>query len=222
MLAPMPGSKAAIPILAIALAAITACSASKAGAPVPTATTRIFADGSPAQVKRPNEGTERAAAPERTPSALPACVEGAPPEGSAAARLSWMSGTWASEEGGARTVERWCAGEGGALVGDNHTSVNGRVVHTERLRIEARGNALVYIASPSGQATTEFTGDVTCGTEAGRNCSRTCEAVFRNAAHDFPNEITYGRCLQNEFLVATIHGKSGERRASWEFRRSGP
>lgn len=175
-----------------------------------------------ATAERPSERTERADAPERTPSVLRACVEGAPPEGSAAARLSWMSGTWVSEEGGTRTVERWCAGEGGALVGDNHTSVHGRVVHTERLRIEARGNALVYIASPSGQVTTEFTGDVTCGTEAGRNCSRTCEAVFRNAAHDFPNEITYGRCLQNEFLVATIHGKSGERRASWEFRRSGP
>lgn len=162
-------------------------------------------------------GSAEPAASEPTSSAPAACVEGAPPAGSAAARLEWMIGSWSStDEDGAQTVERWCAGEGGALIGENRTVAGGRVVHSEALRVEARGDALVYVASPSGQATTEFTGSARCGSDRG-NCAETCEAVFANPEHDFPNEITYGRCRQNELLVATIRG--GERRASWTFER---
>lgn len=146
----------------------------------------------------------------------PACVEGALPPGSAAARLDWMIGTWVSAGDGAQTIERWCAGPRGVLVGENRTLSGGRVVHSETLRIEARGARLVYVASPSGQPTTEFAGEARCGSLTG-NCSETCEAVFSNPEHDFPNEITYGRCMQNELLVATIRG--GERRASWTFER---
>lgn len=144
-----------------------------------------------------------------------ACADQWPPPGSPAERLEWMVGTWVSEEEGAVTTERWCRGEGGALVGDSTTRADGEVVHSEVLRIEGRGGRLVYIASPSGQATTEFTGDARCGSDQG-NCSRSCEAVFENPEHDFPNTLTYGRCVQNDLLVATIAG--GERRASWTFR----
>ncbi len=164
-------------------------------------------------------GPRAVAEPQRAlgPAAELACVEGDPPAGSPAERLAWMIGTWVSEEDGAITTERWCAGEGGVLVGGNATRAGGEVVHSEELRVEAQGDRLVYVASPSGQATTEFTGDARCGSDVPEgNCARSCEAVFANPEHDFPNEITYGRCLQNELLVATIRG--GERRASWTFR----
>ncbi len=182
-------------------------------------------------------GSAPAATEPTEPAAALACVGGAPPAGSPAERLEWMIGAWTSEEDGAITTERWCAGEGGSLVGDSVTRAGGAVVHTEVLRVEARGERLVYVASPSGQATTEFVGDARCGSDDAQdgdvrarsasqgaqpatNCSRTCEAVFENPEHDFPNVITYGRCTQNEFLVATITG--GGRRASWTFRRAAP
>lgn len=162
-------------------------------------------------------GGAQPAAPEASSSEPLACVDVAPPARSAAAQLAWMIGAWSStDEDGAETVERWCAGGDGSLLGESRTIAGGRVVHTETLRVEARGDALVYVASPSGQATTEFIGSARCGSELG-NCAETCEAVFSNPEHDFPNEITYGRCLQNELLVATIRG--GERRASWTFER---
>jgi hypothetical protein len=162
-------------------------------------------------------GAQPATEPERETSSELRCADGAPQAGSAAAELEWRRGTWSSTgEDGAETVERWCAGEDGALVGESRTTAGGQVVHSETLRVESRGEALVYVASPSGQATTEFTGSARCGGELG-NCAETCEAVFANPEHDFPNEITYGRCLQNELLVATIRG--GERRASWTFER---
>lgn len=149
-----------------------------------------------------------------------ACVHGAP-EGSPAATLDWMIGTWVSEDEGRVTAERWCVGEGGALLGDSRTVADGRVVHTETLRIEGRGESLVYVASPSGQATTEFVGAARCGSDVlTGNCARSCEATFENPAHDFPTSITYARCVQNEHLVATIRG--GDRRASWTFTRLAP
>ena len=168
-------------------------------------------------------GAQPASEPAPTSSEQARCIEGAPPAGSAALHLEWMIGTWSSTgEDGAETVERWCAGEDGSLIGESRTIAGGQVVHSETLRIEARGEELVYVASPSGQATTEFTGSARCGGElhssdTSANCAETCEAVFSNPEHDFPNEITYGRCTQNELLVATIRG--GERRASWTFER---
>lgn len=174
--------------------------------------------GTPAT--EPTTPEEESASAEETasPAATLPCVEGEPPPDSPAARLDWMIGTWVSGEEGAVTTERWCRGERGALVGDNVTRANGEVVHSEVLRIEVRGDRLVYVASPSGQTTTEFSGDARCGSDVIEgNCSRSCEAVFENPEHDFPNTITYGRCVQNDLLVATIAG--GERRASWTFRR---
>lgn len=168
----------------------------------------------------PGEAPARDEAPDRAAASALPCVEGEPPAGTPADRLAWMIGTGRSEEDGATTTERWCAGEGGVLVGDNATRAGGEVVHSEVLRVEARGDRLVYVASPSGQATTEFTGQARCGSDVTGNCARSCEAVFENPEHDFPQTITYGRCLQSELLVATIAG--GERRASWTFRRFEP
>jgi hypothetical protein len=158
-----------------------------------------------------------AAEPAAVPERSLACAGGEPPQGSAAARLGWMIGEWVSEEDETQTIERWCAAADGALVGDSRTSEAGREVHTEVLRIEARGDSLVYIASPVRQAITEFAGAASCGSDTLGNCSESCEAAFSNPAHDFPTDITYGRCMQTELLVATIRG--GERRASWTFRR---
>jgi hypothetical protein len=155
------------------------------------------------------------------PPAQEACTgDEAPPPGSPAEQLHWLVGTWVATDDGTTTTERWCATEDGSLAGDNRTvDASGREVHSERIRISARGDDLVYTASPSGQATTEFTGRTRCGSDTMGNCETTCEAVFENPAHDFPKTITYGRCLQNEFLVATIAGTDEQRRASWTFRR---
>jgi hypothetical protein len=153
---------------------------------------------------------------------LEGCVAVTAPAGSPADRLGWMIGTWVSDEGERRTTERWCVGADGILLGENRTMAGGREVHSETLRVEARGAELVYVASPIRQATTEFRGAARCrdggADRAHQNCSRSCEATFVNPTHDFPSEITYGRCLQSEDLVATIRG--GDRRASWTFRRA--
>lgn len=148
-----------------------------------------------------------------------ACVDGAAPAGSPAARLDWLIGTWIASDDDTETTERWCMGEGGALVGESRARQGDRELESEAMRIEARGDALVYVASPSGQARTEFTGDVHCGSDVlAGNCDRSCEASFANPTHDFPTELVYGSCVGSGFLVATIRG--GERRASWTFHRA--
>lgn len=155
-------------------------------------------------------------APVSAASSLP-CIAGPAPQGSPAARLDWMIGTWVSrDEDGTETTERWCMGEGGVLLGESHTRAGDRVVESEQLRVEARGDALVYVASPSTQSTTEFTGDAECGSDVVMgNCDRSCEATFANPQHDFPTEIVYASCAESGAMVATIRG--GDRRASWTF-----
>jgi hypothetical protein len=154
--------------------------------------------------------------PASTASSLP-CIAGPAPQGSPAARLDWMIGTWvSSDDEDSETTERWCIGEGGVLLGESHTRAGDRVVESEQLRIEARGDALLYVASPSTQAATEFTGDARCGSDVVMgNCDRSCEATFANPQHDFPTEIVYASCVQSRVMVATIRG--GDRRASWTF-----
>jgi hypothetical protein len=136
--------------------------------------------------------------------------------GAPTATLEWMIGTWVADTGGSTTRERWCPGAGGVLVGESETLADGAVVHRETLRIEAREGALVYVASPSGQATTEFVGDARCSSEG--PCERSCEVTFENPQHDFPTEIAYASCVSSGEMVATIRG--GDRSASWTFTRA--
>ena len=76
-------------------------------------------------------------------------------------------------------------------------TVNGNtLVEYEQLRIYRSGDTLVYAASPSRQAPSEFRA----------RPPYTGEIVFENPAHDFPQRIRYKR-LGKDSLHARIEGK---------------
>lgn len=103
------------------------------------------------------------------------------------AALDWLVGTWATDDG---TIERWwhdgdaLAGEGASTEpcpeGAPATCTPSRTV-TESLRIEARADGLVYVATPVGAGPTEFP-----VVEAGSST-----LVAENLAHDFPQRLHY-------------------------------
>lgn len=163
-----------------------------------------------------------AAAPVASAPPRLACVDEAAPDGSAASALHWIIGDWASRGDGAETVERWCVGEGGVLMGDHRTTEDGREVHSEAMRIEPRGDTLVYVVSSSHEGTIELAGTVSCANDTLDNCTESCEAVFSNPEHD-PAWITYRQCLQADVLHKRIVGneahRNGHRHAMWTFRR---
>ena len=134
----------------------------------------------------------------------------APPDAAAAkpadlAALAWMEGHWVSDPGdGSLSEEIWTSPAGGLLLG-LHRDVRGSRAFFEYLRIEARGDGIVYIASPGGAPPTEF-----------RMASRTSASVtFRNPAHDFPQTITYAR--EENRMCARVEGPStdGTRTEEW-------
>jgi hypothetical protein len=131
----------------------------------------------------------------------------APPDPEAAlARLSWIVGGWGAEQDGEWGEEHWIAARGGTMLGVHRDVRAGRTSGFEFLRIEARPDGLVYLASPGGRPATEF-----------RAVEVTDQRVtFENPKHDFPQRIVYWRT--REALHARIEGKTGGKEASMEWR----
>jgi hypothetical protein len=122
------------------------------------------------------------------------------------ARLGWLSGCW-EQGGGARiTEEQWMVPRGATMLGMSRTVAGGVTRSTEQLRIEARDGKAVYVASPSGQATTAFTAASVSDTLV----------VFENPTHDFPTKISYRR-IGKDSLLAQIAGPRGGREATIDF-----
>jgi hypothetical protein len=114
--------------------------------------------------------------------------------------LGWLAGSWAGVVDGGRVEEHWTVPAGGSMLGMNRTVVGGRTLVFEYLRIEVRGEEVVYVASPAGRTpATPFT-----LTALGDR-----RVVFENPDHDFPQRIVYAR--DGASLDARIEGmRDGE------------
>jgi hypothetical protein len=123
--------------------------------------------------------------------------------------LAWMAGHWEMTGGGKHVEEVWMSPEGGVMLGMSRTVKEGRAVGFEFLRLEERGEAIFYVASPGGAPPTDFRLVESSGTRA----------VFENPAHDFPQRIEYRR--DGEALVARISalGGSAARASEWRWTR---
>ena len=118
-------------------------------------------------------------------------------------QASWMAGCWRQSNGNRVVDEQWMAPRGGAMLGMSRTVRNDSLAELEHLRIVERSGRLVYHAEPSGQAPADF---------ESRAASDTL-LVFENAAHDFPQRISY-RSRGSDSLVARIEGtRNGRVRA---------
>src|SRR5688572_2112685 len=92
--------------------------------------------------------------------------------------LAWMEGCWEINRATSRTIEKWGAIANGQIAGESHTFAGGFERANERLRLITRGDTIIYEATPSGQARTEFRLQPFAG-----------EYVFANPDHDFPQRI---------------------------------
>lgn len=121
-------------------------------------------------------------------------------------RFAWLAGSWRiTRANGEITEETWTTPSGGLMVGMGRTVQSGKPTFHEYLRIEARGNQIVYLAQPKGAPATEFIlvpGD-------GKR------AVFENAAHDWPKRIRYERT--NKGLAVRVDGDVGKPVEEWTY-----
>jgi len=125
-------------------------------------------------------------------------------------QLSWMTGHWVSRsEAGASSEEIWLSPQGGSMPGLNREVTRSGRTHFEFLRIEQRDDGrIVYVASPGGGPSTEFT-----LTQWDRQ-----SATFENPEHDFPRTLTYWR--EGDTLHARVVGeeRGGARQLLYRWR----
>jgi len=118
------------------------------------------------------------------------------PMASSISELSWMMGTWRTEQDGRRSEEYWSRSNDSTLIGLGRTFQDEHQVFIEYLAIEERPDDLVYMASPNGRVPpTEFR-----LVESGPT-----KAVFANPNHDFPQRLIYER--DGDTMHARIEGK---------------
>jgi hypothetical protein len=119
----------------------------------------------------------------------------------------WMSGTWRVTESGAVTEEVWSAADGTLMTGMHRDIRPGKKTWFEFIRIEKRGNDLVYAAMPGGRPPTEFK-----ATAIGES-----RITFENREHDFPKRIHYWR--EDARLCASIDDGTEEKSQKWCWER---
>ena len=117
--------------------------------------------------------------------------------------LDWMAGYWTSTQNGITIEELWTPASGNLMLGLHRDTFSNSRNAFEFLRIEQTDSAIVYLASPSGNAPTPFTLVSVEGNKA----------IFENLNHDFPQRIIYVR--ENDSLTARIENEAGDRSMSW-------
>lgn len=128
---------------------------------------------------------------------------------------AFLAGHWSAmhetDHGLRYSEELWLPFTADGSLGINRTTIAGKTVFYEFLRIETSNGETVYIAHPKGRSPgTRFTMIETSDNRV----------VFENPDHDFPQRIIYER-LGDE-LHAQVEGtQNGERRVErWIWRRA--
>ncbi len=129
-------------------------------------------------------------------------------------QMGYLTGVWVESRNGVTVEEHWVGPVGGVMAGISitHSDRLGAATRIEFMSIEERAGTLVFTARPDGAEPTEFR----------LKESDNGIATFENAAHDFPQRITYEIAGEDlDILNARIDGVvDGENRTmSWSYRR---
>jgi hypothetical protein len=119
---------------------------------------------------------------------------------------AWLAGCWERRAGPRLVEEQWLAPRGGMMLGMGRTTRGDSVVEFEHMRIDARGDTLVFAATPSGQVPAEFRALRPDGDEI----------RFENTAHDFPQRVIYRRA-GTDSVVARVEGMHGAQLRGTDF-----
>ena len=124
-------------------------------------------------------------------------------------KLDWLSGAWVERRtGGAWTEEYWTPPRGGLMIGAGLDGKAGTLRHFEQMRIEtAKDGAVAFVAMPGGERAVRFS---LVKQTAG-------EVVFENAAHDFPQRVSYRR--EGRTVIGAVSRLDGSREMRWVYRR---
>lgn len=168
-------------------------------------------------------GSVLAQAPSPSPTAPAAPAAAVAPSGTPAASasgplapLAWLHGCWEGKVNQRDFREEWLPLAGDTMIGVSQTTLRGKTVDFEYLRLEPRPEGVFYIAAPSGknEASFRLAGQANAGGDE--------VFTFVNAASgvEFPQRIIYRRASEG-WLYATVEGKvnGAEKQVIFPMRR---
>ena len=116
--------------------------------------------------------------------------------------LYWLLGDWISTEANTVTTESWVQVSPTTFegTGETVTHPDGKIVHSESLRILAMAGEIFYLAKVShNKYPTSF--KLVEGSET--------RAIFQNQDHDFPQQLEYIILPDNQLHVNVSGGDQG-------------
>jgi hypothetical protein len=124
-----------------------------------------------------------------------------PPAGPLAP-LAWIHGCWEGNVNQRAFREEWLPLVGDTMVGVSQTTLRGKTVDFEYLRLEPRPDGVFYVAAPSGKNEAAFRLESQTTVEGAE------VFTFANAARgvEYPQRIIYRRGSEG-WLYATVEGK---------------
>ena len=137
------------------------------------------------------------------PPAAAATPSGTPAESATGplAPLAWLHGCWEGKVNQRDFREEWLPLAGDVMIGVSQTTLRGKTVDFEYLRLEPRPEGVFYIAAQSGKNESSFrlAGQASTGGDE--------VFTFVNAAPgiEFPQRIIYRRASEG-WLYATVEG----------------
>lgn len=124
-------------------------------------------------------------------------------------KLEWLGGAWTERRAdGGWTEEYWTPPRGGLMLGAGLDGKGGKVRQFEQMRIETEeGGRIVFVAMPGGGPAVRFA-----------MVRQTADLiVFENAAHDYPQRVSYRR--MGSTVVASTARIDGSREMRWTYVR---
>ena len=129
--------------------------------------------------------------------------------------FAYLSGCWALDrpERKMRIEEQWMSPSGGVMIGMSRTVKDGKTIGWEYMRIEERGNEIIFVSRPrenKEEVDFPFVISEFVSSPAGS------KAVFENPTHDFPQRVIY-RSDNKATLNARIEGKQDGKSSGVDF-----
>jgi hypothetical protein len=121
-------------------------------------------------------------------------------------QMAWLTGCWTLAKPNGVVEEQWMAPGGGVMLGMGRTLRDGKLREFEYTRIMETDGSLAFVAKPSRQPEASFA----------LKSLTADQAVFENAAHDFPQRVIY-RLVGRDAVTGRIEGQIGGQAKSVDF-----